>query len=589
MKAKKTKTDYWVNKMANDNAQTNLNLAGRKETPSENNKNQGVSFKSSYTKEYLEQRRNELKEIFNSIKSDLQEQADYFSPNSVRFIARNVNKPRIRSKKILDSTTLIAVRNFAAGMMTGATSPTRRWFKTGIMNKDFEENWQVKEFCARQAELSRKILYASNFYQLLPEVYDQMAVFLFSCLALESDYETVVNFKCLPIGSYYYAKDNRGIIDTVCRNYMESARNLVREFGYENCSDAVQQASKNNPQSMFEIVHYVEPNMEHIKGSPISSQKKFISIYYEVGADGFLRKSGFDRFPYVVFEASCNGEDNYPSKGLGAYALPDAKQLMAMVKEYAKAVKKMVTPAYKGPASLKNKNLSDLPGHFNETDENGQGLTPVYEVNPRVLELKEGINEMRESIKSIFYNDLFAMILNTAERGRTATEVNELKEEKMVLLSPLLEQVHIALKQILEWLFYEELEKGILPDYPEVLQGQEIEIEFVSTLAQAMKAQNIASMERFTTFVANMAQTIDPVLAKKIQGEQMIDDYADFANIDPSQVTPSEDIAKYREAMEQKQQQQEQLNAMMQGSQLVKNMGGVDAVGQGLMQRLGQG
>lgn len=249
----------------------------------------------------------------------------------------------------------------------------------------------------------------------------------------------------------------------------------------------------------------------------------------------------------------------------------------------------MVTPAYKGPASLKNTDLSDAPGHFNETDENGNGLSPIYEVNPRVLELKDGINEMRESIKSIFYNDLFAMILNTAERGRTATEVNELKEEKMVLLSPLLEQIHTALKQILDWLFYEELRVGILPEIPEELQGQDIEIEFVSTLAQAMKAQNIASMERFTTFVANMGQAIDPVLLKKIQGEKMIDDYADFANIDPAQITPTDEIMKYRAAMEQKQQQAEQLAAMQQGSEMVKNMGGVDAFGGELMQRLGMG
>lgn len=380
--------------------------------------------KVKYTKAYLEARRSELQEIFNAIKPDLQEQADYFSPNSVRFIARNVNKPRARSKKILDSTPLIAVRNFAAGMMTGATSPTRRWFKTSIFNKDLAQEWEVKDFCAKQAELTRRILYASNFYQLLPEVYDQMAVFLFSALAMESDYDTVVNFKCLPIGSYYYAKDNRGIINTFCRTYMENARNLVKEFGYENCSDAVQNASKARPNDMFQIAHYVEPNFEHVEGSPISSQKKFISIYYEVNSnDKFLRKSGFDRFPYVVFEASCNGEDNYPSKGLGAYALPDAKQLMTMVKEYAKAVKKMVTPAYKGPASLKNKDMSDVPGHFNETDENGNGLTPVYEVNPRVLELKNGIDELKESIKSAFYNDLFAMILNTSERGRDRKSV----------------------------------------------------------------------------------------------------------------------------------------------------------------------
>lgn len=560
-------------------------LAGRrdKNISDENQK------KSAYDKKYCEMRRQELAEIFNAIKSDLQEQADYFSPNSVRFLARNVNKPRVRSKKIVDSTPLIAVRNFSAGMMTGATSPTRRWFKTGLMNKDIENNWAVKDWCAKQSELSRKILYASNFYQLLPEVYEQLGVFLFSCLVMESDFDTVVNFKCLPIGSYYYSKDHRGTVDTVCRHYMENARNLVKEFGEENVSDAVKVAAKTRPFDMFEVVHFVEPNKDYIENSPISQQKKFISIYYEVNSnDKFLRKSGFDKFPYVVFEASCNGEDNYPSKGLGAYALPDAKQLMSMVKEKAKAVKKMVTPAYQGPAGLKYKDISDVPGHFNEMDENGQGVKPIYEVPPQILELKNDINEIKETIKSIFYNDLFAMILNTAERGRTATEVNELKEEKMVLLSPLLEQIHTALKKILEWLFYEEIEIKIIPPFPEELQGQEIEIEFVSTLAQAMKAQNIASMERFTTFVANMARSLDPILAKKINGEQMIDDYADYANIDPSQILPTDDLNKIREAMKQEENQQKQLAMLQQGSQMIKNMGGVDAVGNNLMQRLGQ-
>lgn len=69
----------------------------------------------------------------------------------------------------------------------------------------------------------------------------------------------------------------------------------------------------------------------------------------------------------------------------------------------------------------------------------------------------------------------------------------------------------------------------------------------------------------------------------------MIDDYADFANIDPAQITPTDEIMKYRAAMEQKQQQAEQLAAMQQGSEMVKNMGGVDAFGGELMQRLGMG
>lgn len=547
-----------------------------------------------YDKKYFEQRRCELKNIFEQIKPDLQDLADYFAPNAVRFIARNVNKPHVKSKKILDSTTFIAVRNFSSGMMTGATSPTRRWFKTGIMNrnnKKFKMSYNAKTWCANQAELTRKILYSSNFYQLLPEVYEQLGVFLFSCMSMEKDYENVVNFKVLPIGSYYYAKDSRGVVDTVCRNYMESAKNLVERYGLENCSDAVQQVYKTRPNELFEIVHFVEPNREYKEGSPLSAQKRFISVTYEVGngATGFLKKAGFDKFPYVVFEASCNGENAYPSKGCGIYALPDAKQLMTMIKELGKAVKKMVSPAYQGSSSLKNKKLSDNPGFFNEDGDNGAGIRPIHEVNPQVLELKTIIAELRENIKSIFYNDLFAMILNTAERGRTATEVNELKEEKLVLLSPLLEQIHTALKQILDWIFYAEMEAGILPPVPQELEGEEIEIEFISTLAQAMKAQNIASMERFITFTANMAQAVDPVLLKKIKGENMIDDYADFANIDPSQIAPNEELEELRKAQAEKQAQVEQMQQLQAGSEMIKNIGGTDSYGADLLRRLGMG
>ena len=547
-----------------------------------------------YDKKYFEQRRAELKNIFDQIKPDLQDLADYFAPNAVRFIARNINKPHVKSKKILDSTTFIAVRNFSSGMMTGATSPTRRWFKTGIMNRDNKKNkmsYAAKLWCSNQAELTRKILYASNFYQLLPEVYEQLGVFLFSCMAMEKDYENVVNFKVLPIGSYYYSKDSRGVVDTVCRNYMESAKNLVERYGLENCSDAIQQVYKSRHNDMFEIVHFVEPNREYKEGSPISAQKKFISVTYEVGngTTSFLKKAGFDKFPYVVFEASCNGEDAYPSKGCGIYALPDAKQLMSMIKELGKAVKKMVSPAYQGSASLKNKRLSDNPGFFNEDGDNGAGIRPIHEVNPQVLELKNIIAELRENIKSIFYNDLFAMILNTAERGRTATEVNELKEEKLVLLSPLLEQIHTALKQILDWLFYTEMEAGILPEVPQELEGEEIEIEFISTLAQAMKAQNISSMERFITFTANMAQAVDPVLIKKIKGEKMIDDYADFANIDPNQIAPNEELETLRQQQAEKQAQAEQMQQLQAGSEMIKNIGGSDSYGAELLKRLGMG
>ena len=547
--------------------------------------------KKKLDKAYFEARRRELEVAYNQIKPDWQELADYFMPRTVRFLARNVNKAPAKNKKIKDAATLKAVRNFSSGMMSGATNPATNWFRIKVKGYDLKYDWQSRKWCGNVSDIIRDIFNISNFYVKLPAAYKQLGVFALSVLGLEKDEETVMRVKLLPIGSYRYAKDERGVVDTMCRVYTETAKNLYEKFGKDNVSKAVLQCIEQKRfEEPFEIVHFVEPNAEYNPDSVWAKNKKFISVYYEVSGenDKFLGKSGFDKFPYVVFEGEENGEDVYPTECCGVNALPDAKQLMAMVVDEGKIIKKIGSPQMKGPAELKNKKLTDAPATFTENNQNGDGLTPVYQVPPAVVQPLEVLLEAkRQSIYELFFNDLFAMILNTADRGRTATEVNELKEEKMTLLSPLLEQVHSGLKTVMEWIFLECLERGIIPEPPAQIQGRDLEIEFVSILAQAQKAQKISGMERFCTFTINLAQAVDPTLARKLNAEKIIDDYADYANIDPEQVVPSEDLQKIRQAQAEKQEQAEQMAAMQQGSEVIKNVGGADAFGGELMARLG--
>ena len=539
-----------------------------------------------YTVDYFQKRKKELEDVFNIIKPDLQELADYYLPRSVQFIARNSRKPIVKNKKILDSTPIIALRNFSSGMMSGATSPTNRWFKTSFSSIDLSNDYYLKNWCAKQEELTRRILYSSNFYQMLPEVYKQLGVFGFSAISIEPDYDNVVNFKVLPIGSYYYSRDSKGKIDSFCRVYMETAKNIVEKFG-SNCPKEIVEISKENPLKQYELMHFVEKN-KYFRYKRLSSKfAKYVSVVVLTGKNEFLSTRGFNKFPYVVFESSNASDCDYPQDSPGISALADVKQLMTMVKEYAKAVKKIVCPTYKGPASLKNKKLADVPGAYIEEDENGRGISPVYEINPKILELKQEKDELKNAIKEHFYNDLFAMILSTAERGRTATEVNELKEEKMVLLSPLLEQIHSGLRQILNWIYDEQIRVGIIQPLKDEYKNLRYQIEFVSSLAQAQKVSNISSMERFTTFVANISNSIDPILKSKLNGEKIIEDYATFANISPTQIVPSCELDKIREELKTSQNQQMQLTTLKEGSQIIQNMGGVDSFGSDLLSRFG--
>ncbi|MBQ4122577.1 hypothetical protein IJD44_02480 [bacterium] len=545
---------------------------------------------SKYTKAYFQQRRNELDIAYNAFKPDWQELADYFLPRSVRFLVRNANKQPAKNRKIKDSTPLIAVRNFSSGMMSGATSPATNWFKIKIRDYEHENSYDVKTWCSSVENIFRNIFNASNLYRILPSVYKQIGVFGISVFAMTSDVNSILRCRLLPIGSYRIAKNYNGEVDTICRVYMESAKNLYDQFGEQNVSKSVIDAIEaGRYEEMFEIVHFVEPNKDYSPDSVWAKDKEFISVYFEQESneEKFLSRSGFDKFPYAVFESEVNGEDVYPSECPGVNALPDVKQLMSMVIDEGKAVKKMISPTYKGPASLKNKKMIDAPAAFIEEDENGRGLSPIYEINPRVLEVDSIIEKLKESIKEIFYNDLFAMILNTAERSRTATEVNELKEEKMVLLSPLLQQIHNGLGQVLSWVFEESVKLGILPEPPIEISDSNLEIEFVSTLAQAQKAVKISAMERFTTFAINLASSLDPALKMKLNANKIVDDYAEYANISPEQVIPTADVERFKKEQEELNVQKETVEQMKTGSEIIKNIAGSDISNGELLTKLG--
>jgi len=535
---------------------------------------------TKYSKNYLNLRRMELETAYNAVKPDWQDLADYFLPRSVRFLARNANKQPAKNKKIKDSAPLIALRNFSSGMMSGATNPAVNWFRMKIRNFGRDESYEVKQWCYCVENLFRDVFNSSNLYRVLPSVYKQLGVFGISVLALNNDEENLFYFKVLPIGSYRIAKNEKGETDTICRVYMETAKNLYDKYGEENVSkEVINAVNAGRYEELFEIAHFVEPNKDFMPDSPWAEDKEFVSIYYECGSneEKFLSKSGFDKFPYAVFESEVNGEDVYPSECPGVNALPDVKQLMSMVVDEGRALKKMISPAYKGPASLKNKKLIDAPAAFVEEDENGRGLSPVYEVNPRVLEVDSIIEKLRESIKEIFYNDLFAMILNTAERSRTATEVNELKEEKMVLLSPLLQQIHNGLTHIMNRVFDECVKQNLLPEPPEEIQGQSVDIEFVSTLAQAQKAVKISSMERFTSFTINLASSIDASLCNKLNAGRIIDDYADFINIPPEQLVPEREFERIKKKEEENKTALQQLEQIKKGTEIIDNMGGLNS------------
>jgi len=543
-------------------------------------------------KKYFTQRLASLEISYNDFKPMWQELADYFLPRQTKFLVRG-SKTLNTNKKILNSKTVLAVRNFSSGILSGAMSPARKWFKLAMHGNQPQQNmsYEVKDWLSDTAKLIRDIYNGSNLYLNLPVMFSQLGVFGISAMSVQSDFDDIIRTKILPIGSYRIAENEKGIVDTLYRCYTDTARNLYKKFGKDNVSDRVKQLIDNEQgETSIECVHAVEPNEDYIPDSPWAKNKKFISVYYEVGgeSDKFLSRSGFDMFPYLIMRSTVNGEDVYPSTCPGIDALADAKSLMTKVREHAKSLKLKNLPVTTGPASMKNKVKSLNAGDFipNDNPTNGK-MEAVYLVNPATQELDASIKETEFIIQQHFFNDIFAVIINSIPTTKTAYEVSEIKEEKLLILSPLLEQIQAGSKYLIDLTFDYALKAGIVPPPPKELQGRELKVEFVSTLAQAQQIIGIGSIERFTTFVANLAGTVDPSAAMKLNINQIIDDYGADAGIDPNQIIPNETVEQEKQAAKQQQAINQAMELAKGGSEVARNMGGVDSTGADLMSRLG--
>ncbi len=104
-----------------------------------------------------------------------------------------------------------------------------------------------------------------------------------------------------------------------------------------------------------------------------------------------------------------------------------------------------------GPPSLKNEPASLLPGGVTYVaDPNGQSFRPAIDVRLDLSHLAQDIAEVQGRVKEAFYANLFLMLAESDRREITAREIDERREEKMLMLGPVLERLHDELLRSLD-------------------------------------------------------------------------------------------------------------------------------------------
>lgn len=505
------------------------------------------------------------------------ELADYLLPRRYKWIVtpNQAYRGSPINQYILDSTGTLAARNLASGMMSGISSPTRPWIRLRIGRIDSTMTSPTSLWLAECERLMMMVFQESNFYNSMAVLYFDLVIFGTAVILIYEDFDNVIRCFNPCFGEYYLDIDGKYRPTIFYREFTMTISQAVDEFGKENCSQTVIDlySLRDGSGLTREIViaHAIEPNDDG-RNFGIPSSFAFREVYWEWGgtaspqaggtsAQGFLRKKGYHEQLNIAVRWDLVSNDAY-GRSPGMDALPDVKQLQLESRRKAQAIDKMVNPPMVADIQLRNQPASLLPGgltYVSGMTTGKVGFAPVYTVDPKIREMMEDMQEVRERIRKTFFNDILQTASQYETRSNvTAVEWDMRKSESLVMLGPVLERIYSeGLTPIVDRVFAMMARAKILPPAPPEIAGKNITVEFVSMLATAQSAAATAGIERLFQIVGGLVG-VDPAVIDNVDVDFAIDKYSSLMNNDPRLIRSPQALAAIRQKRQQDQQQQQQ-------------------------------
>ena len=503
-----------------------------------------------------------------------QEIADYVLPRRAD-VTTVRSKGDKRSENIFDGTAMNAAELLSSslhGMLTNAASP---WFSMRFKDENISAMEENKEWLESCTDTMYMALDRSNFQQEIHELYTDLVVFGTGCMMIEDDDRDFVRFSTRHINEIYISENDKGIVDVVHRKFKLTARAAYNQFG-DNLPKRILDILKSDPYDEVTLHQCIKPNDNLNPYKMDNKSMPFVSIYYDGEDEEIISISGFNEFPFVVPRWLKSSTEVY-GRSPSMTALPDIKMINKMSETTIKAAQKMVDPPLLVPDDSFILPIRTQPGGLNFYRSGTRDRVEPLNIGantPLGLNIEE---QRRTAIKQAYFVDQLLMSQNIT---MTATEVMQRNEEKMRLLAPVLGRMQSEMLQpLINRVFNILLRKNILPVPPEELQGQNVDIEYVSPLARSQKVGDVQAIMRTLEVVMPLSQT-EPVM-DYIDSDKLVTHLGDVLGV-PSKVMRSpQEVQALRQQRAQAQQEQQNQQQMMEAAQaggqvapLVKELNG---------------
>lgn len=436
-------------------------------------------------------------------------------------------------KMIYDGTALSAARIQAVGLQGYTINERLRWFNYGFPLDDIGETPENKQYLEDRETVLYAAFRRSNLYSTITPLFMHAGTIGTAVMHPKIDPKTKrLKYRLLHPREYYLAENEDREVDTIHRVFEMPARRAALLFPEHRQSDALKSAAKQLPDKPFKFLHAVMPNGERHMDSYLSEDKPWLSVVKEYGEQRILEKGGHDMFPYFAWRWYML--DDGPYGGSPAWdALFDVMGLNRTGRDLREAVHKIAYP----PMVAKREERGIL-------DFGPAGVTLVEDMAQAPQQLAQQIRldgplqhvaDTREIIKQHF-NVNFFLMMDQLEGDKTATEINERRTEKAVMLGPVTGTLQQGiLRPLVEYADYYLERNGEMPEPPESLreyEGLEFKIDFMSPLAESQERLAYQGINGFVGAVMPLVELF-PEILDKVNTDELVEAIGNRESIPP--------------------------------------------------------
>jgi hypothetical protein len=513
---------------------------------------------------------------------------DFLVPDRGRFLRSTKNDLETnRSDKddrsyVIDDTAERALEYLVNGFMSMLTPPTTPWLKLKTSNPQFKDIKRVNVWLDDVSDLILKTYSQSDVYGALRNTFTEFCSFGTGAQMIKEDAINQIIPKGFTFGEYFMDVNGEGKPDTFMYKFYLTAQQIKDMFGEENMRKQLKRELGANPESrskLHMVYHLIEPN-DGRRGVSNPQGFPFNSFYWEDEAnkdDGILSISGFPEFPVQLPKWNTISNDTYGKESPGRRQLGNIKMLQSITEDIVIITKRIGDPPLVSNSDFNS--INTIPGGITTTTDalgNNASVVPLLPNDrPDLKAIAFLADRTIQQIEKGFFNQLFLAVTGAENDRMTATEVVARNEEKFAMLGPVLDRVF---NELLEPMTERTLkiferqgffdEDGPLPMPPE-LDGELLEIEFISILAQAQKAVGLNNIDRFLERMSVLAQ-LDPSALDGIDVDAIRSQYGQ--NVPAVILRDLEEVIEIREQRQLQQEAAAQMAAMESAAETTKNM-----------------